>query len=54
MQPNQQAKKKRRYWFPYGIGFSGTDAQKVKQEIRKDVSKGQGAMTSREAGAMRD
>ncbi|WP_185148013.1 hypothetical protein [Peribacillus simplex] len=34
--------------------FSGTDAQKVKQEIQKDVSEGQGAMTSREAGAMRD
>lgn len=35
-------------------GFSGTDAQKVKQQIQKDVSEGQGAMTSREAGAMRD
>ncbi|MGE7907224.1 hypothetical protein ACQKNS_22775 [Peribacillus sp. NPDC094092] len=35
-------------------GFSGTDAQKVKQEIQKDVSEGQGAMTSREAGSMRD
>jgi hypothetical protein len=35
-------------------GFSGTDPQKVKQEIQKDVSQGQGAMTSREAGAMRD
>lgn len=34
--------------------FAGTDAQKVKQEIQKDVSLGQGAMTSREAGAMRD
>jgi len=34
--------------------FAGTDAQKVKQEIQKDVSQGQGAMTSREAGAMRD
>ncbi|WHY75202.1 hypothetical protein QNH20_13685 [Neobacillus sp. WH10] len=34
--------------------FSGTDAQKVKQEIQKDVSEGQGSMTSREAGAMRD
>ena len=34
--------------------FSGTDAQKVKQQIQKDVSEGQGAMTSREAGAMRD
>ncbi|TKH03485.1 hypothetical protein FC682_17780 [Peribacillus simplex] len=33
--------------------FSGTDAQKVKQEIQKDVSEGQGAMTSREAGTMR-
>lgn len=34
--------------------FSKTDAQKVKQEIQKDISEGQGAMTSREAGAMRD
>ncbi|MBW8351552.1 hypothetical protein K0H71_19220 [Bacillus sp. IITD106] len=34
--------------------FAGTDAQKVKQEIQKDVSEGQGAMTSREAGGMRD
>jgi hypothetical protein len=34
--------------------FSGTDAQKVKREIQKDISEGQGAMTSREAGAMRD
>ncbi|WP_172460141.1 hypothetical protein [Priestia endophytica] len=34
--------------------FARTDAQKVKQEIQKDVSEGQGAMTSREAGAMRD
>ncbi|MEK3889829.1 hypothetical protein [Bacillus sp. FSL K6-3431] len=35
-------------------GFAGTDAEKVKQEIQKDISEGQGAMTSREAGAMRD
>jgi len=35
-------------------GFDGTDAKKVKQEIEKDISEGQGAMTSREAGAMRD
>ncbi|MFJ8265591.1 hypothetical protein [Peribacillus asahii] len=34
--------------------FAGTDAQKVKQEIQKDVNEGQGAMTSREAGAMHD
>jgi hypothetical protein len=34
--------------------FAGTDPQKVKQEIQKDISEGQGAMTSREAGAMRD
>jgi hypothetical protein len=52
MQQDQQAKEK--------LGsimkpeFAGTDAQKVKQEIQKDVSEGQGAMTSREAGAMRD
>ncbi|WP_338472392.1 hypothetical protein R4Z10_06500 [Niallia sp. XMNu-256] len=35
-------------------GFAGTDPQKVKQEIQKDVNEGQGAMTSREAGSMRD
>jgi hypothetical protein len=34
--------------------FAGTDAQKIKQEIQKDVMQGQGAITSREAGAMRD
>ncbi|GED69930.1 hypothetical protein BRE01_36320 [Brevibacillus reuszeri] len=34
--------------------FAGTDAQKVKQEIQKDLSEGLGAMTAREAGAMRD
>lgn len=34
--------------------FSRTNVQKVKQEIQKDVSEGQGAMTSREAGAMHD
>lgn len=31
-----------------------TDAQKVKQEIKNDVIEGEGAMTSREAGAMRE
>ncbi|MBJ8084971.1 MULTISPECIES: hypothetical protein [Bacillus] len=34
--------------------FAETDPQKVKQEIQNDVRIGQGAMTSREAGAMRD
>ncbi|MEH7074279.1 hypothetical protein [Neobacillus drentensis] len=34
--------------------FAGTDPQKVKQEIQQDVRAGQGAMTSREAGAMQD
>jgi hypothetical protein len=52
MKKNQQTKK--------GSGsimkpdFAGTDAQKVKQEIQKDVNAGIGAMTSREAGAMQD
>ncbi|EJS46473.1 hypothetical protein ICE_05189 [Bacillus cereus BAG1X1-2] len=36
------------------LNFAETDAQKVKQEIQNDVRAGQGAMTSREAGAMRD
>ncbi|SEH64294.1 hypothetical protein SAMN05192559_102441 [Halobacillus karajensis] len=35
-------------------GYSGTDPNKVKQEIQKDVSEGIGSMTSREAGSMRD
>lgn len=34
--------------------FAGTDAPKVKQEIQNDLQAGIGAMTSREAGAMRD
>lgn len=34
--------------------YAGTNAQKVKQQIKKDVSEGQGAMTSREAGSMQD
>ncbi|MEH7222290.1 hypothetical protein V7112_00640 [Bacillus sp. JJ1566] len=33
---------------------AGTDPQKVKQEIQTDVSQGQGDITSREAGALRD
>ncbi|MFS0862312.1 hypothetical protein [Fredinandcohnia sp. 179-A 10B2 NHS] len=37
-----------------GSAFAGTNPQKVKQEIQRDVSEGQGAMTSREAGAMKD
>ena len=31
-----------------------TNPEKVKQEIRKDVSAGIGSMTAREAGHMRD
>ncbi|WP_179292735.1 hypothetical protein [Bacillus sp. 7884-1] len=52
MHPDQQANQK--------LGsimkpeFAGTDPQKVKQEIQKDVRLGQGSMTSREAGAMQD
>ena len=49
MQQNQQAKENLGSMMK--PGFAGTDAQKVKQEIQKDVSEGQGAMTSREAGA---
>ncbi|AZV41596.1 hypothetical protein [Peribacillus asahii] len=52
MQPDQQATENLSSIMK--SGFAGTDAQKVKQEIQKDVSEGQGAMTSREAGAMRD
>jgi hypothetical protein len=33
---------------------TGTDPQQVKKQIQKDVAAGQGSMTSREAGAMRD
>lgn len=52
MKQNQQPKEKLGSLMK--PNFAGTDAQKVKQEIKKDVSMGQGAMTSREAGAMRD
>ncbi|MGE6375819.1 hypothetical protein [Peribacillus muralis] len=52
MKQNQQAKEN--LFAITEPEFSGTDAQKVKQQIQKDVSEGQGAMTSREAGAMRD
>lgn len=34
--------------------FSGTDTQKVKHEIQKDVREGKRKITSREAGAMGD
>ncbi|WP_167562086.1 hypothetical protein [Rossellomorea vietnamensis] len=33
---------------------TGTDPQQVKKQIKKDVVAGQGSMTSREAGSMRD
>ena len=52
MQKNQQAKQNLGSMMQ--PGFAGTDAQQVKQQIQKDVSEGQGAMTSREAGSMRD
>lgn len=52
MQKNQQAKGAASSMMK--PEFAGTDAQKVKQQIQKDISQGQGAMTSREAGAMRD
>ena len=52
MPQNQQGKENLDSMMKSGI--VGTDAQKVKQEIQKDVSEGQGSMTSREAGAMRD
>lgn len=48
MQQNQQAKA------VIKPEFAGTDAQKVKEEIKNDVRQGKGAMTSREAGAMQD
>jgi hypothetical protein len=52
MQQDQQANiKKDSIMKP---GFAGTDAQKVKKQIQKDVAAGQGAMTSREAGSMHD
>lgn len=46
---NQSGKKNR-----MKPAFSGTDSQKVRQEIQKDINRGQGAMTSREAGAIRE
>lgn len=52
MQQDQQAKKN--LGSSSKPGFSGTDPEKVKQDIQKDLREGEGAMTSREAGAMRD
>lgn len=52
MKQDQQAK--RNLSSSLKPGFAGTDAKKVKQQIQQDISEGQGAMTSREAGAMRD
>jgi hypothetical protein len=52
MQPDQQAKKNTSSIMK--PDFAGTDPQKVKQQIQRDVSQGQGAMTSREAGGMQD
>ncbi|NKE07774.1 MULTISPECIES: hypothetical protein [Mesobacillus] len=52
MEKNQQAKGNSRSAMQ--PGYSGTDAEQVKQQIQKDIAAGQGAMTSREAGAMRD
>ena len=49
MQQNKRTNKK-----SVSTTVPGTDPQKVKQQIQKDVAAGQGAMTSREAGAMRD
>ncbi|WP_163538427.1 hypothetical protein [Gracilibacillus sp. YIM 98692] len=51
MREDQQAKENLGTKKPKAFG---TDAQKVKQQIQRDVREGQGAMTSREAGAMRD
>ncbi|WP_172840532.1 hypothetical protein [Virgibacillus phasianinus] len=48
MQKNQQGKKNS------SSKSAGTDIKKVKQEIQEDINSGQGAMTSREAGSMRD
>jgi hypothetical protein len=48
MQQNQQSKAVTK------PEFAGTDAQKVKEEIKNDVRQGKGSMTSREAGAMQD
>lgn len=35
-------------------GYTGTDPQKVRQDIQKDLDAGIGDMTSREAGSMKD
>ncbi|NGY87032.1 hypothetical protein F6Y05_22190 [Bacillus megaterium] len=52
MQQNQPAKENA--GFTEKSAASATNAQKVKQEIQRDINEGQGAMISREAGAMRD
>ncbi len=51
MQQNQQNQQTQSIMKPE---FTGTNTQKVKKEIQKDVSQGKGAMTSREAGSMQD
>lgn len=52
MEKNQQAKGNSNSAMQ--PGYSGTDAEKVKQQIQKDIAAGQGAMTSREAGSIRN
>lgn len=52
MKPNQQPKKNSNSSMNKGV--KGTDPQKVKQDIQKDLDAGIGDMTSREAGSMRD
>jgi hypothetical protein len=52
MEKNQQAKDNSSSAMQ--PGYSGTDAEEVKQQIQKDVAAGQGAMTSREAGSIRN
>lgn len=52
MQQNQSANENA--GFTERSAASATNAQQVKQEIQRDVNEGQGAMTSREAGAMHD
>ncbi|MEH7419480.1 hypothetical protein V7266_30070 [Neobacillus drentensis] len=54
MQQNQQTKENLGSGSIMNPDFAGTNTQKVKQEIQKDVSQGQGAITSREAGSLRD
>ncbi|WP_198135835.1 hypothetical protein [Pontibacillus chungwhensis] len=52
MKPNKSSKGNTKSQIKKGV--AGTDPEKVKQDIQKDLDAGIGDMTSHEAGSMRD